>query len=409
MSRPGFPGAEARALPFSGARAASYRLANGPGEWDMTRTTDPSPIEIQRYLEGVDYPADNNALTETARRNGAPEEVADLLERLPEKEYNSPAEVMGAYGSARKPEGGGGRDVAGRDPRLAVVTITHNRREELLRTLSRLTTLPERPQIVVVVNGSTDGTASAVARSFPEVELLELGANLGPAGRTLGVERVSGPYIAFCDDDSWWRPGALRRAADLFDRHPRLAVINGHILVGPEEREDPLCRELAASPLPAEPGLPGPRILGFMAGMSVVRRAAYVDVVGFNPRIYCGEEEWLAADLAARGWQLCYVPDLVVHHHPSPRRDGHGRRAEGICNTLWFTWLRRPPASALRRSLRMIGSLPRDRVSLRGLLGAVVGLPRMLRDYRVVPPEVERDFRLLDGPQMNSRARRYVS
>jgi GT2 family glycosyltransferase len=287
--------------------------------------------------------------------------------------------------------------------------ITYNRREEVLRTLEHLTALPEKPRIVVVDNGSTDGTAAAIGRSFEEVEVVPAGRNLGAAGRTLGAQLVSEPYIAFCDDDSWWRPGDLARAADLFDRHPRLAVINGHILVGPEEREDPLCRELADSPLPADPDLPGPCIMGFLAGMSVIRRAAYLEVGGFNPRIFlCGEEEWLAADLASSGWKMCYVRDLVVHHHPSPQRDGHGRRAEGIRNTLWFTWLRRPLVSAVKRTVRLLRTLPRDKVSLRGL-AAVTGLPRMLSDYRVVPPEVERCFRLLDEPQLNSRARRYVS
>jgi GT2 family glycosyltransferase len=288
--------------------------------------------------------------------------------------------------------------------------ITYNRREEMLRTLGHLTALPERPHVVVVDNGSTDGTADAVAGRFPQAEVVAAGRNLGAAGRTLGVGRVRAAYVAFCDDDSWWRPGDLRRAADLFDRHPRLAVINGHVLVGPEEREDPLCEELRNSPLPDEPDLPGRPILGFLAGMAVVRRAAYLEVGGFNPRIFlCGEEEWLAADLAARSWGLCYVPDLVVHHHPSPRRDAHGRRWEGIRNTLWFAWLRRPLGSALRRTLWMVRSVPRDRVSLRGFAAAVAGLPRMLGDRRVVPPRVERRFRLLDVPQMTSRARRYVS
>jgi hypothetical protein len=55
-----------------------------------------------------------------------------------------------------------------------------------------------------------------------------------------------------------------------------------------------------------------------------------------------GEQEWLAVDLAARGWQLCYVSELMVHHHPSPHRDGSRRRWQLLRNALWFAWLRRP-------------------------------------------------------------------
>src|SRR5207302_1280901 len=75
------------------------------------------------------------------------------------------------------------------DPRVSVVMITHNRREETLRTLGYLRAMPERPRVIMVDNASTDGTAAAVhARYHPSaVEVLEAGANLGASGRNLGV------------------------------------------------------------------------------------------------------------------------------------------------------------------------------------------------------------------------------
>jgi GT2 family glycosyltransferase len=283
------------------------------------------------------------------------------------------------------------------DPRVAVVMITHNRRNEVLCTLGHLSRLPERPRIVIADNGSTDGTATAVAAQFPDVTVLELGVNLGAAGRTLGVEQVDTPYVAFADDDSWWAPGALRRAADLFDARPRLGVLTGRVLVGPAATEDPVCRELERSPLPVEPGMPGPRLLGFLAGASVVRRSAFLEVGGFRKDLFIGgEEELLATDLAARGWWLCYVPELVVHHHPSSVRDARTRRRHLIRNALWFAWMRRPLPSALRRTLRMAWSEPWDRVALESFAAALAGLPRVLRERRVVPREVERGLRLLD-------------
>ncbi len=283
------------------------------------------------------------------------------------------------------------------DPRVGIVMITWNRREEVLRTLVHLTRLPEQPRIVLVDNGSSDGTPAAVAARCPQVEVIAASANLGSAGRTLGIRALDRPYVAFCDDDSWWEPGDLRRAADLFDAHPRLAVVTARVLVGPEEREDPTCREMEHSPLPAPPGMPGHPLLGFLAGGSMVRRQAFLEVGGFGTELGVGgEEEWLAVDLASRGWWLCYVPELTVHHHPSPQRDSTRRRCQLLRNALWFAWLRRPLGSALRQTLRLVGAQPWDRTTLQGITSAFAGLPRMLPRRRVVPPEVEKGLQLLE-------------
>jgi GT2 family glycosyltransferase len=290
------------------------------------------------------------------------------------------------------------RLMTGADPRTAVVMITHNRRDEVLASLEHLTHLPEEPAILVVDNASTDGTAESVARRFPQVNILPAGGNLGAAARNLGVREAKSPYIALCDDDTWWEPGSLTHAADLFDRQPRLAVATARILVGPQEEEDPICTELANSPLPVEEGMPGPPLLGFMAGASVVRRSAFLAAGGFEPRFFLGgEEELLAADLVAAGWWLCYVPRLIVHHYPSTRRDGFSRRWHILRNALWSTWLRRPLSGVLRKTGHLVRSAPRTRETYRGLAAAVTGLPWVLRQRRVVPPSVERMFRLLES------------
>ncbi|MFF4521941.1 glycosyltransferase family 2 protein [Streptomyces bluensis] len=295
------------------------------------------------------------------------------------------------------------------DPRTTVVVITHNRRPELLRTLDHLAELPERPPVVVTDNASTDGTAAAVARLHPEVRLLCPGRNLGAVGRNLAMRHVHTPYVAFCDDDSWWAAGALTGAAELLDRHPALGAVTARIVVEPDGTEDPIVTELRHSPIPGPSWLPGPALGSFLAAATVLRAEAFRAAGGFHPRLWLGgEEELLAADLAAAGWWLTYADHLTVHHQPSVARDATLRRAHGIRNTLWFTWLRRPAVPALRRTVHLARTVPRDSASLRAFAEAAAALPWVLRERRVLPREVESRLRLLEGPQRRSTARRYT-
>ncbi|QIP83083.1 glycosyltransferase family 2 protein [Streptomyces sp. Tu 2975] len=295
------------------------------------------------------------------------------------------------------------------DPRITVVVITHNRRQELLRTLGELARLPERPPVIVTDNASTDGTAEAVGRLHPEVRLLTPGSNLGAVGRNLAVRHVRTPYVAFCDDDCWWEPGSLTRAGDLLDRHERLAVLTARIVVEPGGREDPIVAELRDSPVRGPAWLPGPALGSFLAGASVLRVEAFTAAGGFSERLWLGgEEELLATDLATSGWWLAYDGTMTVHHAPSPARDATGRRVDGLRNTLWFCWLRRPVVPAVRRTLHLARTVPRDRASLRAFGAALGGLHWVVRERRVVPPAVERRLSLLEESQRRSTARRYV-
>jgi GT2 family glycosyltransferase len=279
---------------------------------------------------------------------------------------------------------------------VAVVIATRNRGPELVGTLARLRALEERPPIVVVDNGSTDGTAELVRAGHPEVRVVGLRRNRGGAARTVGARLVDSPYVAFSDDDSWWAPGALGQAAELLDRHPRLAVLAARVLVGPDRRRDPVCDEMAHSPLGRAADLPGPSVLGFIACGAVVRRSAFLEVGGFHARLGVGgEEELLAVDLAARGWGLAYVEEVVAYHHPSPSRDPSARRRVQVRNALWSAWLRRPLGGAARQTVHLAARAMRQPGAWSGILLALLGLPWVLRERHPVHPELEAALRTL--------------
>ncbi|HEY8585023.1 MAG TPA: glycosyltransferase [Capillimicrobium sp.] len=274
---------------------------------------------------------------------------------------------------------------------------TRDRRPSLLATLERLTALPERPPVVVVDNGSSDGTADAVRAAFPAVGVLEPGRNLGAAARAVGARELETDLIAFCDDDSWWAPGALALAERRFDEHPRLALLAARILVGDDERLDPTCAEMAASPLGRVEGV-GPRVLGFVACGAVVRRAPFLRAGGFHPRLQVyGEETLLAVDLASAGWELAYADDVVAHHHPSAGHPRPGRRVTELRNRLWSAWLRRPAMRALEATGAIVAQGASDPDARRALAAAVRGSRWVARERRVVPKGVEAAVRRLEA------------
>ncbi|MFC9909724.1 glycosyltransferase family 2 protein [Streptomyces sp. NPDC127197] len=283
-------------------------------------------------------------------------------------------------------------------PRVTVAMITRNRCRSVLRTLDRLAALPERPPVVVVDNGSTDATVAAVRAHPVGAHVLAVGRNTGALGRNLAVRHATTPYVAFSDDDSWWAPGALDTAADVLDAHPRLGLLAARTLVGPDAVEDPLNSVLADSPLPSDPDLPGRPVLGFLGCAAVVRRSAFLDAGGYHRVLFFGGEETLLAyDLAARGWGVCHVPEVIALHHPEPG-GRPGRSAVVRRNALLTAWLRRPVPVALRHTGHVLAAAARgEPEAAAALRGTLVRLPAALRDRERLPEPVEHAARLLDG------------
>lgn len=275
------------------------------------------------------------------------------------------------------------------ESRVTTVVITRDRRDDLARSLPR-----HAGPVVLVDNGSTDGSVDLVAEHHPEVRVVALDRNVGAAARNVGVRETTTPYVAFADDDSWWAPGALGLAADHLDAHRRLALVAGRVLVGDEHRLDPTSADMATSPLHRPAGLPGPPVLGFLACGAVVRRDAYLAAGGFEEMFGIGgEEELLALDLAAAGWDLAYVPEVVAHHHPSTTRPhSRRRRAHSARNRLLTAVLRRPLTVVARTTASVLCD---GRAGLSGAAQVVPLLPRALGRRTVIPPGLERQRRRL--------------
>ncbi|MGZ8952333.1 MAG: glycosyltransferase family 2 protein [Methylobacter sp.] len=105
--------------------------------------------------------------------------------------------------------------------KISVVIPSYNRRERLKRALLSVysqTSLPA--EIVVIDDGSTDGTEAMLRREFPEVNYYYQ-ENLGvSAARNLGIKQATGDWLAFLDSDDEWLPEKLATQKAALATHP---------------------------------------------------------------------------------------------------------------------------------------------------------------------------------------------
>jgi hypothetical protein len=106
-------------------------------------------------------------------------------------------------------------------PRVAAVMVTYNRRDTVLASLAKLLTAAVPPdEVIVVDNGSTDGTVDAIRAAHPRVRIEQMRENTGPAGGFAtgmgAAAQLDCDWIMVLNDDSFVAPatlGLLRAAA----------------------------------------------------------------------------------------------------------------------------------------------------------------------------------------------------
>jgi GT2 family glycosyltransferase len=138
-------------------------------------------------------------------------------------------------------------------------------------------------------------------------------------------------------------------------------------------------------------------LLGYMAGAVIVRTGAFLSVGGYDERFFLGsEEETVAVKLAKAGWQLRYVPEVIVHHEPSVE-NAPFLRAHLLRNTLWNAWLHRRFGSAVRYTWQVLADYPKTADWVRGVAMTLPGLPWVVRRRQPMHAELDAAYALLDA------------
>ena len=223
--------------------------------------------------------------------------------------------------------------------KLSVILITHDTCEMTLANARRAAAAmagsgleAAETELLVVDNGSTDGTAEALARELPSARVVPAGANLGYArAANLGARMAVGEILLFLNTDAELTATALKAIRATFLAHPRTGAVGAFLLdpdgspqrsvdgvptLGSELLGKALLRWLRPDLFPtlkaSGPPVSVPTLVGACQALS---REAFDAAGGFDERFFFFLEETdLCLRLRRGGWGVLVAPAARVLH-----------------------------------------------------------------------------------------------
>lgn len=280
-------------------------------------------------------------------------------------------------------------------PTLSVIILNWNTSkllEKCLKSVISATKIPS--EIIVVDNGSTDGTQAMMKKKFPHLRLIQTHKNLGMgSGNNQGLKVASGEFLLILNTDTLVPPGALDKLVRWLEDHtqvgavgPQLRYPNGKIQTSGGNFPNLLNTSILFLgiddipfisrflPLYQRGGqyLSGKqkeafsndhRVDWLMGACLLLRRAVYDQVGGFDPDIFMyGEEVEWAYRIRQKGFALWYTPQVWITHFKGGSSESGLRGAViGEMKGLIYFFQKHKPAwqTPVLRVILKVGSLGR--------------------------------------------------
>lgn len=305
-------------------------------------------------------------------------------------------------------------------PLVTIVVVNWNGRAYLEKCLGSLCaqTYPAR-EIVLVDNGSTDGSIEFVREQFPEVQIVALPYNAGfAAGNNYAMRAARGEYVALLNNDAYAEPDWLARMIEVAEQHPEAGLFACKLLYAHDPRlinAAGLALDWAGFCWEWQGGTvddPQERVVEECfgpSGAAALYRRAMLDEIGlFDEDFFAYAED---ADLSWRalraGWHSLYVPQARAYHVSSATA-GEGSPVKSRLlgrNKIWMLaknvpggrylgwWLLLAAYDLLSVGWGLLSR--RDTAAVAGRWAALRGLRQMWRKRRASPMRTNSYLKLL--------------
>lgn len=197
-------------------------------------------------------------------------------------------------------------------------------------------------EIILVDNGSTDGSAEWARQQFPDLRLVQNDGNLGFAvANNQGIAVSRGAYVALLNNDAWVEPEWLDTVVAAIEQDERIGMVASKMVYADQPdtiNSTGICIDRAGvvwdrdSGRPdGSPGSGAPEVFGPCAGAALYRRELFDDVGGLDGEFFAYMEDVdLAWRARWRGWRAVYAPGTQVYHWHS---------ATSVEGSPWKTFL----------------------------------------------------------------------
>jgi GT2 family glycosyltransferase len=216
---------------------------------------------------------------------------------------------------------------------VSAIVVNYNGRDHVVRCVdslvATLATIAAPTELMVVDNGSVDGSCETLRAAHPGLRVFELGRNRGFAGAVAeGLRATSGKWVLLLNNDATIERGALELLVSAGETSPSVGAVAPTILFADGsdrinsaglvvDRLGIAHDRLVGEPAAAR-GTHPVEVFGASGGGAMLRRSMLEDIGGIDESFFMYLEDVdMAWRARARGWRAVHVPDALVHHHHS--------------------------------------------------------------------------------------------